>query len=194
MNLDVLTPRGQQSVKHERRAIEIFSRRYPSFEIRMTPKNQPSDADGMMYERGGELKAIIETKCRGMPREQFEGEFGSEWLITADKLDRCRRLAVSLRVAFYGLLYLIPDDVLLVQRIYNVDGSPATAIRTDRTRTQATCNGGSAVRLNAYVLVQQKAAPVIAAPPVPQREAMPISKADHSAWVAEYERHEAALA
>jgi hypothetical protein len=191
MSLDVLTPRGQVSVQYERRAYEIFHKRFPQYEIRLTPKAQPSDSDGIIFDRVGEMRAIIETKCRDMTRAKFETVFSSRWLITNDKLERCRKIAQSMRVPFVGLLYLIPDDDILVQPIYRADGTAATEIEKRWSETQATINGGIARRLNAYVLVKQKEAPVLQAPPVLQREAMPIASEDHTAWLADYAREEA---
>jgi hypothetical protein len=149
--MDVLTPKGQVTLEQEVRAAFLFEQQYPSMRYVGTPKDSPAVIDAVLI-RKGSLYAVAETKCRGATLKQFKA-WQYEWLITQDKVERARDIAMVCGVPLVGLLYLVPDDLLLVQRIYNADGSPATAIRTEITTTQATVNGGTAIRNNAFIKV-----------------------------------------
>ena len=184
--LDINTPKGQESLRHEQRAIKLFEERWPTFILLQTPKAKDARCDGLVYRRDasgpGELVAVVETKCRDMTLAHFEQQFQCLWLITQSKLDSGRQLALSLRVPFVGLLYLIPDDLLLAQRIFHDDGGHATKIDSRRTVTQETCNGGQIERLNAFVLVADKGIP--ARPVAPALES-------HREWIAAYTAQQA---
>ena len=177
MALDIATPKGQETLKQEDRAVELFEARFPNLVLLSTPKEKPADVDRMMYRRAGatlgSLAGVVEVKCRatfgnGVPAtfEAFRSRAHSRWLITEAKIEKGRKLGRALQVPFFGVLYLVPDDLLLVQRIYHADGSAATDIDFRKGETQATVNGGRATRVNAYVLVKDEGWKLPDAPPV----------------------------
>jgi hypothetical protein len=151
--MDILTPKGQITREQELRAKELFEQKHPTFRYIETPKDQPALVDALLM-KGDRLFAVAETKCRQMTLADFRNKYASRWLITLDKVMQGREIATALCVPYVGLLYLVPDDVLLVQRIWNADGTPATNFGVETTSTQATVNGGKATRANAYVTVQ----------------------------------------
>lgn len=132
----------------ERRAASLFESatgcRYIS-----TPKDEPALVDAVLM-KGDQLVAVVETKCRDIDRKTFEGPFDNEWLITFEKVVRSRDIANALGVPLVGFLYLVKDDVLLVKRLSNPDGS-VVPFRVETTETQATVNGGTATRGNAFI-------------------------------------------
>jgi len=161
--LDINTPNGQKTLPQVDRAYEIFEQRFPGFMVISTIEDRAADNDSFVCQVVGKrpvVRAVVEVKCRNETLRKMHGtgehDYHSEWLITLDKLKRCGAIAASLKVPFIGLCYLVPDDILLVQRIYNWDGSKATDIRDEWGVTDATCNGGKANRLNAYVKVHDK--------------------------------------
>lgn len=177
--LDVNTPKGKVTQRDEARADELFKARFPRHSLLHTPRKREADYDGLIYVKGSdELCGIAETKCRyDMNLDTFVRLRKSEWLITADKISRCRKHAVSMCVPLIGLLYFVLDDILLVQRILHADGRDATRIYERVTETQRTVNGGRATRLNAFVLVKEAAK-------------MNRPKATNAEWLADYERWE----
>ena len=46
MSLDVLTPKGQQSVRDEQAAVALFTGRFPQYAYLETPKQLAADVDG----------------------------------------------------------------------------------------------------------------------------------------------------
>jgi hypothetical protein len=153
--LDILTPRGQQTLVDEAAAAAIWERANPGFAYITTPKDTASSIDAVLV-RDGSIQAIAETKCRyGLTLDQFRGAFGGEWLVTMDKLVSASRLAAGLCVPLYGFLYLADEGVLLTQRITDSTGQFVVRLRCENTATQKTVNGGSVVRANAFIDMSQ---------------------------------------
>ena len=149
--MDILTPRGQATLTDEQRAKELFALRFPKYQYIETAKDRPADVDAFLVLDGG-IRAIVETKCRyDCDLEKFQSDYGNSWLVTFDKLEKARTLSMALCVKVLGFLYLKQSDVLLVQELINDRGEYVPHIRVESTRTQATINGGTAVRMNAYI-------------------------------------------
>jgi hypothetical protein len=147
--MDILTPKGQETLAHEAEAIALFERDYHFHRFLHTAKHKPLAFDGMVLE-GDDLQAIVEIKCRNMTEKQFRNTHQAEWLVTHDKILRCAAAAKIIGVPLSGWLYLVPDKVLLMRRLADAEGN-IVDMRLDRTTTQATVNGGSATRVNAYI-------------------------------------------
>jgi hypothetical protein len=148
--LDVLTPKGQESVQQEAHAVSLLTATHPQYEYIHTPKWMPADVDAMLLKRG-ELHSIVETKCRTCTLDTFHGAFNSEWLVTFDKIVKARDIAMRLGVGLTGFLYLTKSGTLLVQPITDRTGLFIPKVRIETTDTQATVNGGTARRSNAFI-------------------------------------------
>lgn len=138
--------------------MQLFLRRYPFFRFLHTPKHRPARFDGIVAAGPGAprvpegtMLAIVETKCRVLTRDRFSREFGSKAILTADKYDAIRRTAVEWAVPFAFWFYLAPEDTLLVQAVCDWKGGPLVDVTRSRFQTRATCNGGTATRLNALI-------------------------------------------
>lgn len=149
--MDILTTKGQATLRDEQRAHQIFTTVYPEYSYIQTPKDSPSDADAFLV-KDGTIRALIETKCRyDCDIEKFYGQYEGNWLVTFDKLERCRMLSKSLCVDFVGFLYLKQSDVLITQKISDAAGNYVPRIGVKSTETQATVNGGKIIRTNAFI-------------------------------------------
>lgn len=148
--LDIRTERGQETIRHEERAVEIFRKHYPEMRYAQTPKSAPAIVDAVLIGSDNALVGVVEQKSRDMTFETL-ASWGNEWLVTKKKVLQSRELAMGLCVPLVGFLYLIPEDALVVQRIANADGSRACPIRSEKTMTQATVNGGVAYRENCFI-------------------------------------------
>ena len=134
----------------ETEAIQIFLGKYRDFDFIETPKDQPADIDGFIT-KAGTLVSGVEVKCRMMSYHDLMNKFEAEWLITYDKIERGISLCRSLGVDFRGFLYLVPEKILLIVKIWDHKTGETVGMELEESRTQATVNGGSIVRLNAYV-------------------------------------------
>lgn len=148
--LDVNTLKGQESLKHELRAVELWNYHYQDFTYVHTPKDGPALVDAVIVDLDANVVAVVEQKSRNMSLEQLQ-KWDNEWLITFDKIEAGRYVANSLGVPYIGFLYLIPDDLLITKKISDKHGQWTCDFRTDITETQETINGGKIDRLNAYI-------------------------------------------
>lgn len=133
---------------------------FRGFEFVETPKDKPADIDGFIVKENTVLSGV-EVKCRNMTSDELVNKYKNQWLITSDKLDRGVRVCESLGIDFRGFLYLVPDKMLLIVPIFTYKDGWVAEVDYDFTETQATVNGGTARRLNAYVDVSK--AKIIAA-------------------------------
>lgn len=149
--MDILTPRGQESRKWEDRAVEIWSSHYPDIIYASTDKDTPCVVDAVLV-KNGQLIGVVEQKSRpGLSFIDFVVTYKKRWLVTQKKIDQGAELAHTLHTDFVGFLYFPSADVLLVKSLWKPATGWTTDIKTEQTRTQATINGGSAVRYNAYI-------------------------------------------
>jgi hypothetical protein len=94
------------------------------------------------------LTAIAEIKARACSLGELRA-MGS-YLITFEKLQRARAIATALGIPF-ELLVGLRDDAIVWFRIAGGDGTWRVRYRVAPTTTAATCNGGRARRLNAFL-------------------------------------------
>jgi hypothetical protein len=159
LKLDILTPKGQETRQQELDAVRIWSQHYPDIEYAETPKDEPIAWDALLV-KNGKVRGLAEMKCRTATASQFFGSFKGEWLITLDKVMDCIAQASQLGVPFVGFLYLVPSKTLLFQTLWRPDADGITVpYRVESSETQATVNGGKAMRMNAYI--DMKAATVL---------------------------------
>jgi len=148
--LDINTPRGQRTVADERRCVEIVERSFPDWRYVHTIKAREAVVDGFL-ENAGEVKAVVaQTSRYNLTLEKFQTAFNNQWLLSLHKLLQGKDLAAALCVPFYGFLYLVEDDAVLSQRLWD-EGGWRVRFTVDKTETQATVNGGKALRDNAYI-------------------------------------------
>lgn len=148
--LDINTPAGQKTLKQEQRAYEILAQHHPDTFVAHTPKDSAAKVDGFLV-RGNVVAGIVETKCRKATLEQM-ADWGS-WLVTNVKIEHIRKMSSVLKVPGYGLLYLVPDDALMLWQITDDAGTYSFDFEVKRTKTRATVNGGVAFRKNAFLPV-----------------------------------------
>ena len=142
MTLDVNTQRGQQTLMDERAAVAIFHSNYPKTRYCDTPKHDIGDIDGVIINTDDwRVRGVAETKCRyDVTLAEFHVNYGDEWLVTFDKIIKGMKVAEAMRVPFFGFLYVVQSK-----------GLEFEFVTVRKTRTQASVNGGSALRDNAFL-------------------------------------------
>jgi len=147
--LDILTPRGQKSLSDERDVKRWFEATF-NLKYVETPKHRTAFVDAVIVKDG--VVAVVETKCRyNTSLDDFKTKFNNEWLVTWEKLNSGIRISKDLAVPFYGILYLVESGIVMTARVSDNIGNVVAPIRLETTITQATINGGSANRTNAFV-------------------------------------------
>lgn len=76
------------------------------------------------------------------------------YLITHEKVMHGQKVSKFLSVPFYVIVRLVNDHVILFWKMTDDKGEPQFDYPVRPTTTQATCNGGTAVRNNAYLPIQ----------------------------------------
>lgn len=146
--MDILTPRGQQYVEHEKRVIERMRLYFTDCTISHTPIDAPASLD-ITITRQGKLIGVGEIKCRNNSIDEFN-RFGS-LILTWTKIEALVNVATALYIPGFVILYSIPDDEVLIAKAVYRDGTIAPSIFKQNTATQQTCNGGQVTRLNGYL-------------------------------------------
>ena len=159
MTLDIFSKKGQVSLSDEQYAARWVEKNF-SLRYIQTPKDSPAVIDAIITNKSSSrILAVVETKCRYDVEtlHQFQYNYKNEWLVTWSKVHNAINIATSMGVPCVGFLYLVKPKALLMQRISEPDGKLATEVRLSTTSTQATINGGRALRTNAFIDMKQAA-------------------------------------
>ena len=149
--MDIKTERGQQTLRDEQDAALIWEQNFPAYQYVQTPKDQPALVDAMLV-KDKVIMYCVETKCRyDMTLNDLFTHRNGEWLVTYEKISKAKQIALGLGVPLIGFLYLVPDKILLTQKLTDALGNFVCKIRTEDTETQRTVNGGVITRKNAFI-------------------------------------------
>lgn len=150
--MDILTDKGRKTVEQEQEAIEIWKSNYPDIIYNETPKKKPADIDAILTTKSHQIIAVVETKCRvSITFDEFCNKYQEKWLVTFDKITRSINVSKALCVPFVGFLYFPEAKMLLTKKIFDPSTGLKTSLEVRNTETQATVNGGSIFRDNAYI-------------------------------------------
>ena len=147
--LDSQTPKGQICIAAEEYVASRICEMWGCSALRLGAEAAHFDR---LFHRGGQIVAVAEIKNRDMDWEQLVA-FGS-YLITAKKLEQGAQLARLLSAPFYLFVRLGDSKDMVYWPVANTDGDIVVAHTIRRTQTQATVNGGIAVRDNAYLSLE----------------------------------------
>lgn len=151
--MDILTEKGQVSLNDEQTLAKWLEKNF-SLKYIQTPKDTPALVDAIVTNKNSsELLGVAETKCRYdiASLEQFQANYKNEWLVTWSKVNNAINIATSMGVPCVGFLYLVKPKVLLTQKLSDNTGRLVVDVRLSTTSTQATINGGTALRTNAFI-------------------------------------------
>jgi len=144
--LDSETEMGQLYIQQESLVSDHISKLTQAEAVRLGSNTTHADR---LFIRDGKSVCIAEIKTRNMSMLQLE-KFGS-YLISYHKIDRGVLLSSLLHVPFMLFVYLIESDDIVYWTISNEEGREVCSYVVEQTSTQATCNGGEALRENAYL-------------------------------------------
>ena len=148
--MDILSPKGIESLKQEREIIEYVSKKWKVSFIE-TNKDLPACCDGIIVQKK-HIVGVYEVKCRNLNLEELEN-FGS-WLVTYEKIEKCITISKLLCVPFIGFLYLIKSNLCMYWKITDNNGNYLFDFSVENSLTQETINGGEIIRKNAYLPIK----------------------------------------
>lgn len=151
--LAVNTRKGRESAIQAREALDRLQHQAPRFIY--FPDYSSSPHDGYVIS-GDTITGIFESKVRDAAvgicgSIIYNGKAYSDYLITADKLDRGIAHAKAHQISFYLFVYFKQTDCIAVFTIYDYRKGCVIPFTRQQTRTQATVNGGSVIRENAFI-------------------------------------------
>jgi len=149
--LDINSEKGQVTVQQENKMLRFIEECWGVTAVVTKKKDDHADAacDGFLI-KNGEVIALFESKCRKMTLEQLE-KYGS-WLITHQKIKKCKLLSEYLRIPFIGFLYLLDDDLIMHWNITDSNGKYLFEFTYEESLTRRTINDDTEVmRDNAYL-------------------------------------------
>jgi len=150
MTLDINTPRGQESVEEEKNMLRIIRNYYPLSTFIHTPIRKAALIDGLII-KDNELLGIFESKCRRESLDSFRQKYDNMWMISYRKLiDGCNS-SKSLAVPFWGFLYLVNDQKVIIVQITDSNGRFIHIPPVERKQTSKSCNGGTMIDTCGYI-------------------------------------------
>lgn len=152
--LDVHTSRGARNLAHQYRTQWYIERM--GYSVSMTPTdNFPVDIVISKSEYGklrvvgvAEIKSREDAGALPITLDYIER---NGYLITHEKLLSGIEIAKQLRVPYYLVVRLIRENRMLIWKVTDEDGNEVLTYELRNTWTQKTCNGGRAIRENAYL-------------------------------------------
>lgn len=150
--LDISTERGRRTLEDERLVAILYERHHPGWRYLHTRKEKPAPVDALILDEQWEIRHITETKCRyDMDLAKFRSSYNSQWLVTYQKIKEGCDAARLLCAPLIGLLFIVGEGIVLEKQLSDEKGNLVAQLDVRRTVTQATCNGGTALRDNAYI-------------------------------------------
>ncbi len=136
--MDITSSKGKKTVEEEKFMLSKF-KEYWKCETIHTPIDKGSACDGF-FVRNNETKALFESKCRHLTLDELE-DFGT-WMITHEKILKCQTVSRLLCIPFYGLLYLVDDNLIMYWKITDDQGRFLFEFKNEIRPTQYCVNGG----------------------------------------------------
>ena len=141
--LDCQTKKGQGYIRHENWTSSWIESRAQGKTKLVEFDSLTSSADRFAISNSGLKQALIEIKARNMNKDTFVNRFKSEYMISEDKINRCRKISIEYKIPFFVFVNMIEDDFVLRIKVFNKDGDFVCPHRIENRRTQSTCNGGT---------------------------------------------------
>lgn len=148
MPLDCRTEKGRYYREQEQRAYRLYEAHTGN---RVIETDDAAGLDAVVIDSDCRMLFSVESKARRFDLPTLTQQYGNRWLMSADKVQHGQRVAAALHIPFYGFLWLIPQQTLLVVPICDHEGY-LNPVEIERTTTRATCNTKRhVVRRNAYI-------------------------------------------
>jgi len=157
MSLDINTPRGQSALGYERDCIDLFCKLHPDYKFLETDKREPAAIDGFFYlHKHKWVDCAVEVKTRDMTTEQLMCDYGNEWLISNNKIERGQRISELICCPFVGMLYLIPEKKILTIKITDNRGRFLVDFDVRKTPTSKSINDHEMeLGMNAFIPMEK---------------------------------------
>ena len=150
-HLDIRTPRGQANERHTERCWAAIMQHFAFMDVKRQYLHDAHPADGILRSRAtNKPLMLIEVKSRhDFDERTFWERHRGTWLISNHKLRDNIPIARAMRIPFYGAMHIVQSRTVLFKKIWGDGVTCAHEVR--RCSTQATINGGTKIRDNAFI-------------------------------------------
>lgn len=147
--MDVDTPMGQKYDALEARVCAALARQWGCEAIKL---GKSATIDRLFVKKSGHVPmGVVEVKCRDTDLNTLYG-FGS-YLISMNKVEACQTISTLFGLPSGVIVYPMQErpHCVLYFPVANERGEPCWKGEVGQTATKKSCNGGTAVRENAYL-------------------------------------------
>lgn len=148
---DIRSPRGRANEVHNEKCWAEIMRHFSFLDVKREILHDTHPADGIIRSRAtNKPLMLVEVKSRhDFDESIFWDRHRGTWLISNHKLRDNIPIARSMGVTFCGAMHIVRSRVILFKKIWTDGVTCEHEVR--RCSTQATINGGMAVRDNAFI-------------------------------------------
>ena len=144
------TKKGETYILKEKILAEHIAREFNAEAVELG--NATTNVD-RLFIRDSKVVSVVEIKHREMSLADLM-KFGT-YLISYDKITNGVAISELLHVPFFVFVYLVHSGDLVYFKISDETGRDICDYVVERSETKADCNGGNAVRENAYLYLDK---------------------------------------
>ena len=145
-HLDCNTPVGRKYIKIEHHVANVVCQWFDCNTLRLGSDSTRSDR---IFYRGDSVVSVAEIKARELSLDKLR-KFGS-YLVSESKIIHGCELAKLVHAPFFLFVYLIQSRQIVWWKIADSNGEKSCNYQVFMSETKDNCNGGTAVRRNAYI-------------------------------------------
>lgn len=155
--LDCITSRGQFFIEQQRKT-QNYLEKMGFIVIETENKDHHSDVILAWKKRNRvHITGLAEIKTREMAGKDIISidyiKNNGGYLVTKQKITDGINLAKLLGVSFYIIVRLLSENVIIIWKLSNPSGEEIINYESKNSQTKATCNGGTTIRKNAYLSI-----------------------------------------
>jgi hypothetical protein len=152
--LDVRTEKGRQAELLARQAVLKLQK--PGQVFAWYPDSNYYPVDGFIVQ-GNDITALFECKAREMAflngKLEHKNRAYDSLILSESKIINGANMAKEMCLDFYLLAYMALSGHCLIFKLYDSKDDKVINYEAKTTKTQATVNGGEAIRSNAFLKV-----------------------------------------
>lgn len=155
--MDATSAKGLEVRDEVEEVIERLEKKWDSLFVQFSNES-PVRFDGMIIEDRN-IGAIFEFKCRDVSVRDsqlfYKGKGYDTIILTQEKIDHGVNYSKQFRVPFLFIFYARKSGSVHCIQITNSKGEYLFNYKVENSVTKATINGGRAMRVNAYLPINQ---------------------------------------
>lgn len=151
---------SKEGVENSKYSKALWNKLSKHFDIELKSTKTPTHCcDGSVW-KDEKMIAIFEDKNRYCTLSEMRGKFKNEWMVTARKIWWGVQLSKYMKLPYYCFVYLIPEEIILLWKMTDHEGTLLVPYRTEVSQTQDTIEA-KAVKKDTVAKINLKYATII---------------------------------